>query len=444
MDAFIQVMEYKRRPEDATKELYEKHRGMKSVDKAFAKEALFGSLRWYAKIYWILQNTSKRDLDKSPPEVRAALVIGTYQIFYMSKVPDRAAVNESVEYVRKRGHANAVPFANGILRQIARKAEYFAKPDKNTNPVEYLSLQFSHPEWMVRRWATTHKFVKLEEMLSSNNKPPPIFIRVNSMKMPIETAHELQTNFLRDEKIHSDREPLRGCLTLQAFPSVEPDSFFAKGLFTFQDESSQLIGHLVDPQRGEFIIDTCCGPGGKLSHVYELGQGKIELLGVEKDPEQMRKAKETMARLGHGPITWAEADFFSFQPEKAPDKILLDAPCSGLGVLRRHPEGKWQKSASLVQKMADQQKQLIENSIKMLKVGGNLIYSVCSFENEETVDQLQWALKTFGDQIEVVSPISRLPDFFKRYVTRENVLLIYSGNQNDADGFGAFIIRKLK
>lgn len=442
-DAFVQVMEHKKTPEQATEELYAKHaKALKRLDRNFVKEMLYGSLRWYSKIYWILQNTAKnRDLKTTTPEIRAALVLGTYQIFYMDRVPDRAAVNESVEYVRKKGQANAVSFINGILRQIARRAEYFAKPDKVKQQADYLSLQFAHPKWVVERWLEEFKFERMEKMLSANNQPPPWSVRQNLLKTPIEEAHLLQQQLLRDESTHSERRPLRGALHLREAPDLGPESLFAKGFYTIQDESSQLIGMLVSPEEGQVIYDACAGPGGKLAHCYELANGKAKITAVEKDADQMRKAKETMTRLGHTELTWVDGDFAQFQPTEKADKVLLDAPCTGLGVLRRHPEGKWHKTASLIPAMVEQQRALIEHALTLLKPGGELIYSVCSFEPEETVGHLSWIKEKHGDRLELLSPVQRLPDYYKRYVTRDNVLLIYSGNQDELDGFGAFILK---
>ena len=442
-DAFIQVMDHGRSPEEATEELLAKRNlVLKRVDRNFVKETLYGSLRWYAKIYWILQNTSKRDLAKTAPEIRAALVLGTYQIFYMDRVPDRAAVNESVEYVRKKGHAGAVSFINGILRQIARRAEYFTKPDKSTQPVEYLSLQFAHPEWIVRRWLEQFKFDRLEKMLAANNQPPPWCVRVNAMKTPLTEVHQLQQQLLKDERTHTERRPLRSAFWLKQPPELGPGSLFAQGLYTLQGEASQLIGMLVQPQEGSRIIDAAAGPGGKLSHIYELAQGQLDLVAVERNPRQMQRAKATMERLGHTRVTWAEGDFLEFNTETKADKILIDAPCSGLGVLRRHPEGKWQKQYSLITAMADLQRRFLAHAIEsLIKPGGEIIYSVCSFEPEETTAHLAWIREKYGDRIELLSPVSRLPDYYKRYVTRQNVLLVYAGNQDEMDGFGAFIIR---
>lgn len=441
-DALVAIMDQKKKPEKVLQEYYETHdAAIRRLDRNFIKEIVYGSLRWHAKLYWILQNTSKRDLMQATPEIRAALVAGTYQIYYMDRVPDRAAVNESVEYIRKKGQAQACTFVNGILRQIARRAEYFAKPDKKTKPREYLALQFSHPQWIVDRWARRFKFERLEQMLSANNQPPPYTVRINSLKTSLEKAAELQDTMLREEKMHSDRRPLRSSLRLAKAPPLDAESLFGQGYYTIQDEASQLIAYILAPAAGETIADACAGPGGKLSHVYELGAEKIRLIAIEKDEDQYKRARETTDRLGMQQIEWVHEDFLAWQGTQGLSKILLDAPCSGLGVLRRHPEGKWHKTAELVSSMQKQQWKMILHALSLLPVGGELVYSVCSFESEETESHLSQLQEQFGDKIEVVSPVSRLPDYFKKYVTRENLFAVYAGNQDDMDGFGAFIIR---
>lgn len=441
-DAFTAVLFDKKKPEEFLEQLYlEQNDKIKRLDRNFIMEIVYGSLRWYGKIFWILQKTSKRDLKASPPEVQTALVLGTYQIYYMDRVPDRAAVNESVEYVRKKGHANAVSFVNGILRQIARRAEYFAKPDPKTQPVEYLSLQFAHPEWMVRRWAERFKFEKLEQILASHNQPPPITIRWNALSTQYGELIQLQEDLLRKERIHSERRPLRLALRLKSHPPTGEGSLFAGGHYTYQDEASQLISFLVNPEPDQVVVDTCAGPGGKLTHLFEAAKGQLQLIAVEKNPRQMLRAQQNMQRMGHDKVSWVEQDFMLWKADKPVDKILLDAPCSGLGVLRRHPEGKWQKQEEAIRKLAGQQWEMILHALKQLKVGGELIYSVCSFETEETENHLKRIADTMGDQVEIISPVSRLPDYYKKYVTRNNLLHIYPGNQDDMDGFGAFVIK---
>lgn len=452
-DAFVKVMDGHSSPERALEELYSRlDKPMKRVDKNLCKEILFGGLRWYSKIFWILQNTSSRDLKGVTPEIRAALVLGTYQIFYMEKIPDRAAVNESVEYIRSKSQANAVNFVNGILRQIARRAEYFQKPDKINQPVEYLSLQFAHPPWLVSRWHEHFNFERLQNMLSANNQVPPWFIRLNMLKIAMDEVHLFQQRLLRDEKVSSDRKPLRTALELREAPPLGEGSLFSQGYFTIQDMASQLIGYLVDPKPQEKVVDAAAGKGGKLAHLFELSLGKAELWAIDPSQDQLKLAQETMVRLGHDrypeapQVRWVVDDFCNWKPDPGsmPNKILLDAPCSGMGVLRRHPEGKWLKKEEIIRRMAEIQRKLIDHAVEILPSGGELIYSVCSFEPEETLNHLDHVRQKYGDQLELVSPVSRLPDYFKRYVTRANLLVVYSGNQDSMDGFGGFILRKVR
>jgi 16S rRNA (cytosine967-C5)-methyltransferase len=242
--------------------------------------------------------------------------------------------------------------------------------------------------------------------------------------------------------VQSEKGSLKGCLILKKHPDLGKEGLFGQGFYTIQDQASQLIPYLVDIKEGLTIVDAAAGPGGKITHMCELGKGKVRIIGVEKNDLQMERARETARRLGHDDkIEWVLQDFMEFTPSAPVDKVLLDAPCTGLGVIRRHPEGKWQKSEAGIKEVADQQRLMIAHSLKMLKPGGELIYSVCSFELDETEAQAKWIKQTYGNKIELITPVSRLPDYFKRYVTRDNILMIYAGNQDDMDGFGAFIIK---
>ena len=440
LDAFVEVMDHHRKPEVAVAYLYEKHaKNIKKIDKNFVKELLYGSLRWYSKMFWILQNTSNRDLKKVTPQVRSALVLGTYQIYYMDRVPDRAAVNESVEYIRKKGQANACSFVNGILRQIARRAEYFAKPDKHKEPAAYLSLQYAHPRWMINRWLAQFNYERTEEIVSANNRVPPVFARVNTRRgLP---SYQLQSRLLKEERLHTERRPLRCSLKLRSFPQLEQESLFAQGFYTIQDEAAQLVSFLVNPKADETVLDLCCGPGGKLSHLCELSDGAACITAIDKSAKRLQQAQEAMQRMGHEGVTFLEEDITKWTSVERVDKILLDAPCSGLGILRRHPEGKWHKDLVMIKQMAQLQREMILRAFAWLKQGGELVYSVCSFELEESNTVLEYVKGELGERMSLVSPVSRLPDYYKRYVTRRNILQIYPGNHDAMDGFSAFIIR---
>lgn len=442
-NTFIRVMEKGEAPEDVLQELYAKEeKPVTRIDKNFIKEMLFGSLRWYSKLFWILQRVSKRDLTQVTPEIRASLTLGTYQIFYMDKVPDRAAVNESVEYMKFMGQAHCVSFVNGILRSISRKTEYFAKPDKKKQPCEYLALQYAHPNWVVRLWSKRFGFEKLKTILSSNNTAPPITIRVNRKKVKEEDLSQFRNDFLKEEKVKISFSHLDYCFQLAKFPSLDKESLFGRGFYTLQDESSQLISHLVAPAKGDRVLDACAGLGGKTSHLFELSEEPISLVAL--DPNETRRAKAILGfeRLGHKEIEYVSCDLVEYKPSALFNKILIDAPCSGLGVLRRHPEGKWQKKPDLVSNLSKKQRILLLKALELLEKGGRLVYSVCSFEPEESLSHLLYLKEEHGDKYAILSPTAFLPQYYKKYVTRDDLLLIYSGNKEEMDGFASFVIQK--
>lgn len=454
-DSLIKVMENRRSPEKAIEDLYQGRyaKGISRHDLIGVREILLGSLRWYSKILWILQNTASRDLEQVPAPVRAALVAGTYQIFYMDRVQDRIAVNESVEYVRSRGLAHACSFVNGILRQIARRAEYFTKPDKVQAPVDYLALQFAHPRWIVERWLRRFKFERMELILAANNHPPPNTLRINSTRFRLEEASTLQQHLLKDERTHSDRRPLRSALRAHEDPRTSDGSLYAQGALTIQDEFRQLMAPVVQPQAGDLILQLGIEDPDVFGHLAEVIEalsppGSASLLALDMQPERVERANQEVRRLGfhHAQAHTGSADgsFLEgplWQGRARPGKIVIDAPSSGLGVLRRHPELKWQTAAPQVEQSVERQRVLLEQALRLIAPGGEITLMVRSFEDEETRYHLEWLQRVHGSRVEPISPVGRLPDYYKKYVTRENLLLAFAGNQDAMDGGGAFVFK---
>ncbi|MFK7872181.1 MAG: transcription antitermination factor NusB [Oligoflexales bacterium] len=442
-DALVRVSSEKIAPSQVVEELAKNSKELRSLDRRFIKEMLWGALRWHSKLYWILQKTSeKRNLDDTTPEVRAALVMGTYQIYYMDRVPDRAAVSQSAEYVRSHGQHQAVGFVNGMLRSIARKSKYFQKPDKEKEPIAYLSLQYAAPRWVVERWFDRFGYDKTKALLQGINTPALGCLRVNQLKVSGDDAfQQLSHSLLKEEHVRTKSRPLSGCLQADYLPLPSGPSF-ANGLVTIQGESSQVMASLVDPQESETIYDVCCGPGGKTTSIFEASGGRSNVIGMDAQPHAIHRAKEQAARLGHSKIQWKQQDFLEWKREGACDKILLDAPCSGLGVLQKHPEGKMHKTKAHLRQMVELQKKMITHALDQLSSGETLIYSVCSFEPEESSDHLSWIQKAYDGKIEVVTPVRFLPNYYKKFVTRDNLFMVLAGHKEGLDGFSAFIVQK--
>lgn len=537
-DVLVDILTHQKDPATSFESHLANMGEVKRIDRNLAFEIIYGSLRSWGKLYWILQQYSKRNLDNSNEVVKVALVAGTFQIYYLSRVPNRAVVNESAEYARIKKQEAAVPYINGILRQISKKARRFPKPDQQTHPVQYLSTQFSCPEWIVSRWLERFTFDKLEKLLRASCGKPPVTVRLNLLAGPKNPKfHRL---IVKHEKSPPYKRPLTGCYQLRRLPDFNSGTLFHEGLITIQDESSQIVGYLVNPQPEDFIVDACAGPGGKITHIYEISaynhlfghdqemaedaekevenQGEnhenepeeftdqdlevddmsgnknkedsdadkihddrrsandpntvIEafrqnqktiasdyeasqsnahhtkpclprMVAIEKSSASYQKMMENMTRLRVQGVSCFLDDFLHFQPKTPPNKILLDAPCSGLGVLRRHPEGKLFKKEPIIGRMVSKQRELLIHAVDILAEGGELIYSVCSFELEETREQKDWLLQTYPDRLSVMPLAPRIQGYYKRFITKDQLLMIYSGLSDGMDGFSAFIVKKL-
>ena len=511
-NTLVESIKYKKNPEQIINHsLKNRYKDIKRNDLNLAYEIIYGSFRWWDKLYWILQNYSKRDLDRSSLEVKVSLVGGTYQIFYLDRVPNRASINESAEFLRAKKQVSAVAFINGMLRQVAIKARYFPKPEAHVEPEKYLALQYAQPIWLVKRWIKQFGFAKLEEMYRNINKKPSITIRFNRAYQL--NNQDMQKLLLKDRNRNPHKRPLRNCFHLNDLPNFANNSLFARGLITIQDESSQLIAHLVDPQKNQRIVDACAGPGGKLSHLYDLcarlfvdciDQTNInhdkqpqklnsqdssnnnddynelsfdktntntvsyddidsnsandnknlfdydfshhpefpKIYAFEKKQVAYDRLIENITRMNCSGITCTFGDFVDYSPSYKVDKILLDAPCSGFGVLRRHPEAKMFKTIETIDKMVDVQRKLFIHAFNILSKDSELVYSVCSSESEEIYSHLDWLQKNHANCYELIDPSTRLQSYYKRFVTKDKVLLIYGGNTDSMDGFGAFIVKK--
>jgi 16S rRNA (cytosine967-C5)-methyltransferase len=409
------------------------------IDPVMIHRTVTGALRWYSKLYWILQNTAKRDLDQSSAEIRSALLGATFQIYYMEEIPDRTTVNESVEYLRKKGQASATSFVNGILRQISSRAEYFQKPDKITKPVEYLSLQFAHPEWIVRRWCEFFRPEKLEVLLAANNQEPPISVRANFKKT---TIKDLQLLFLKNERTHTERRPLRLALHLKEHPRLGPDTLHGTGMYSVQDEAEQLVTFLVDPKENETIALSGPHIADVLLHLHEHMPETTKTSVVEASADAVNAMTANLKRLGLTDTQHINSHFLDWQPQEKFDKVVIAPSSSSCGVFRSKPELKWLLTDAKFSAFIEEQKKMLLHALEHLKSGGEITYFVHSFDKGESETHIAKLTKELKDHVEVVPIVSRLPDYFKRYVTRTHVLLMNPGNPDEMDGFAAFVLKK--
>ena len=355
------------------------------MDRRFVTELVYGAVKAGETLDWIIQRYTTRPLRKMTPYVRAILRLGIFQLFFLDRIPPSAVCNESTELAKKYGHTGTGKFVNAVLRAAAREPEKARVPE--TDEVTYLAIRFQHPEWLIRRWLTMFGRAETEELCVFNNAPAVLSLRTNLLRV---TREELMKR-LREEGTEislSDWAP-EGILCA-AHTGLDDSASLREGLFQVQDESSMQVAHVLDPQRGEFVIDMCSAPGGKTTHLAERMKNQGKILALDIHEAKLARVRENAERLGISIIQTKHLDAREAgdaYPGKA-DRVLVDAPCSGLGVLRRRPDARWRKKEEEIKKLPTLQSELLESAARAVKPSGILVYSTCTIEpaeNEEVV-----------------------------------------------------------
>lgn len=376
-------------------------------DKAFTTELTYGTLRAKGTLDWIIGKFSKQKIDKIPDLVLDLLRMSTYQIIFMD-VPDHAAVNEAVTIAKKLFHPGITKFVNGLLRTIGREKDKIPWPKKSEDPAKYISIKYFHPLWMVKMWIDEFGVEDTEALCEADNRVPRLTIRVNTLK----TTPERLSEALRQEgwKVEPGRY-LSEALVVKGVGDITSIPQFKDGQFYVQDESSMIIGHVVDPQPGETVLDAAAAPGGKTTHMAELMQDKGQIIAVDANPNRVNLIKQNIQRMGIAIAQAVKADATKLKPviKKPVDRVLVDAPCSGLGVLARRPDARWTKTPEQIKELSRLQTDILLSVADFVRPGGVLVYSVCSLTSQETRLAVERFLRVREDfYVEDLSPF--LPD----------------------------------
>jgi 16S rRNA (cytosine967-C5)-methyltransferase len=359
-------------------------------DRALALELVYGVLRRRNTLDWRLDQVATKPMARLPARVRMALRLGAYQLLHLDKVPPSAAVNESVVLIKTAGPGHWPGFVNAVLRALTRTTAP-PWPDQAADPVRALSVQHSCPSWLIERWLARFGLREAEALCRATTVIPPLTIRVNTLKTTREALAARLAEFgfaARPTRISPVGLVLDKCGSVTELP------LFREGFFYVEDEAAQLVAPIVDPQPGELVLDLCAAPGGKTTHLAALMRNDGELIAVDKSATRLRLLEENCRRLGVTIVRAVRADAAAGLPrelrERPFDRILVDAPCSGLGVLRRHPEGKWRKAGENLVRYQEAQRRLLDPVSLLLRPGGILVYSTCSSEpeeNEQVIDR---------------------------------------------------------
>ncbi len=388
------------------------------VDKAFASELVYGVLTWKITIDEIIKMYSSIKIKKISPWILNILRIGIYQIAFLDKVPESAAVNESVKLAKQYGHEASSKFVNAILRKIEKNEMEKLLAYMSTKPMledEIISIVTSHPLWLVDELLKDYDKKFVTEFLNANNMTPEITIRSN--------------------RLVNSRDELYKLLLLRKFDCRKgnlPDSIkvkkmtdFKNKLYTVQDEAAQLACLKLNPQVGEEVLDACSAPGGKTTYLAEIMQNKGEIIAWDIHPHRVRLVEEAAQKLDISIIHAMVHDATVYMPnyKERFDKILLDVPCSGIGVIRKKPDIKWTRKPEDFEELTRTQEKILDACSEYLKHGGRMVYSTCTVFKRENEEQVERFLLTHSD-FKLVEQVKLFP------------------NVNDTDGFFIAVLER--
>ena len=358
-------------------------------DRALVTELVYGTLRWRGKIDYILSRHSKLPIKRLSRDILNILRLGAYQLLWLQRVPPFAIIDEAVEMAKEKGGQGAGRFINGVLRAIQRDGGQVDPPDINYDPVGHISALYSQPDWLIRSWIEQYGLDRAIEFAKAFNERPPLTLRVNRLKVS-------RDELLKELKARPCAFSPEG-IRVSGLTELEGLDPFRRGLFSIQDEGAQLVSHLLAPEPGERVLDACAAPGGKATHMASLMNNKGMIIALDVNHARLRLVASEAERLGIDIIKPLLADATKLLPFKPPGrgpgfhKVLIDAPCTGSGVIRRHPEGKWHQPN--IPSLVALQKTLLLNLSRYLKVGGILVYSVCSTDRREGEEVMEAFLK---------------------------------------------------
>jgi len=410
----------------------------KKEDRAFLQETTYGVTRFRKKLDWIIFQFLKIQNKKLPFVIQNILRMSVYQIIFLDKVPDYAIVNEAVKLTKERKHFKYSNLVNGVLRNIIRKFGNFDWPDISKDPVEYISVVYSFPNWLIDRWIKRFGLELCEVICKTMNKKPNTSIRANSLKI---NMAELKKVLSEGDIIFKEGKYIPSeIIFLENLTDVASLKIFKDGLFSIQDESSALASRFLNPLPGQLIIDMCSGPGGKTTHMAQLMANKGRIIALEKNPKRLQMVREECKRLDIDIVETKKgnaADYKEDYFEKA-DKVLADVPCTGTGVIRKKPDIKWKNiNSKQIRILNELQMNILNIASKYVKNGGELLYSTCSMEREEN-DLLIMDFLKHNKQYTVQDSSSFIKKYsVKKYSTeiKESIQLLPGFSGDDIDGF---------
>ena len=426
-------------------------------DRSFACELVYGIVRRQRTLDALIDVLGKKKAAQQPPDLRIILHLGLYQLRYLDRIPASAAVNTSVELAKEQGIAKLGGVVNGLLRGYIRQAEKSDPLKLSENQIARLGVKHSFPDWIVATWLEQLPIEEVDQLLDWFNRSPKIDLRVNILKTSVaEVVAALKDTGRSVERIANLPQGLR----LDNSGAVTNLPGYKQGWWVVQDSSAQLVTHLLDPQPGETIIDACAAPGGKTTHIAELMQDKGSIIACDRAAKRLNKVRENAARLQLQSIKIEPGDSRDqVKFVNIADRVLLDAPCSGLGTLHKRPDIRWRQTSQAIGELFELQRELLKQAASWVKPKGILVYATCTLnvlENEKVIQSFlannsNWRIQSPSN--EIVQTTKGLPAgvanaeeisagfLGQNWLTAEGWIKVYP-HRHDMDGF--FMVRLVR
>ncbi|MGO9018453.1 MAG: 16S rRNA (cytosine(967)-C(5))-methyltransferase RsmB [Syntrophobacteraceae bacterium] len=435
-------------PDRLIRTALERHSQLDERDRALLTELVYGVVRWQGRLDWHIDELSTTRPDKIAPAVRVLLRLALYQILFLDRIPDHAAVNDTVDIAKSSQPPYVIKFINAVLREAARRSETRPEaeglgrtghggspwnwPDPEKDPAAHMAVMTSHPVWLVRKLIDEIGIEEAWLFCESNNRVAPAVFRVNTLKASREEAIES----LKAEGIEAAPSPwLEHALRAKApRRDMTGTAAFREGILQAQDEASQMVSFLLAPMPGERVLDLCSGLGVKSAHIALIMKNEGEVLCVDQSAWKLEEARKNARRQALTITRSLAGDVLMLRPESIGlfDRVLLDAPCTGLGTMRRKPDIKWRRHIKDPYRLSRLQKELISHAAQFVKAGGVLVYATCTVFGDENESVAQH-LSESHPELAIESAAGNLPDTCREMVSGP----YYRSwpHKHDVDGF---------
>ena len=398
------------------------------ADRGFACELVYGIVRRQRTLDRLIDLLGKKTAAQQPPDLRIILHLGLYQLRYLDRIPASAAVNTSVELAKENGLSKLGGVVNGLLRGYIRQTEMGDPLKLPDEAIARLGIEHSFPDWIVETWLEQLPIEEVDPLLAWFNRSPKIDLRVNLLKTSVaEVEAAFKAAGISVERIPNLPQGLR----IEGAGTITDLLGYKQGWWVIQDSSAQLVTHLLDPQPGETVIDACAAPGGKTTHIAELMQDRGKIIACDRAEKRLKKVRENAARLQLQSIQIDAGDSRDrSQFVNIADRVLLDAPCSGLGTLHKRPDLRWRQTDRAIRELSELQQQLLEQAVTWVKPKGILVYATCTLNISENEKVIQLFLENHSNWSIQSSPNVVL----QGWTTTEGWIKIYP-HRYDMDGF---------